>query len=1566
MINFNNNNSETTDLKLLQWNIQGLNSKSAILYQTIREYDIIALQEANTRCKYYVAPQIANYRSIQDQYGKTIIYVKDNIEYEEIRIEFEEKKNPKDKPYVTGIIIKQKNKEKIAILNTYRSCNGKAKSNKIVKNIMKELKEKKIYKGLILGDFNCSHELWGAKIKSKEFYNIRQIEGRELVTEIANLGLEILNNDKPTRFNRVNDKIIGYSWIDITLGYNINKQQTIWKVIEKDNKSDHYQIEITLKNGKNIDKEKNNYEKTWKLTDNEWDWEMYNVELKENWKKQTKTIIDDVIKDKRKDNNKKAEEIVNIIQKLYTNTASKLFKKKKRKNGWKKWINSKMQRISIEYHEMFREIRNRLQNKEKITEEEWNKYKELRRKRNKIMKQYKTEWIKKKFSKYGLKGKEGWQVAAEVRDLNKNTIKELPDIEDEKGNIIAENTKEKADCLIEWYHRFDEEKEIKTDTPIRRKIRNIKENRDEEEKREIENKEEVLEEPDDLEIINKNVQIIKNIKPKKYFDNEKRRKIKRANIWNRYKMLLNKWNYNRWKKCKKKHQTELNKLNSKITKAEVRRAIKSFNNNKAQGPDQVHIKFIKKTVEISTEILQKIYNILYKELQILPSNIKDRWIKPLCKPGKNPKIRKNLRPISLTSYLSKIFEKIICYRLVNYLILLGLISDTHFAYLGARSTIDAVIYLTDTIYRNMNMKRETHSVFFDFSSAFDCVRINKLLWKLKNECYIEGECMKFMSSFLTNRESKVKIGATISKSKKDVIGVPQGGALSPLLFLIYINGISVINNIKGINLSIFADDLCIFSRGDEIEHIEAIQEGIFFIQWYAKENGLFLNKEKTQYKIFKKKRKNENSHKYNNKLVFIENINVKNRKEKIKYKVLKNEKEPIKYLGIYMDTELNWKHHIRQIITKINKTHYIINRNLRDIWNIETSIVYNIIEACILSIIDYSAVLSVMWKKKDIDELEKYYKNMIKNIIRPVKGTPYRVLYQQFNVLSFRNRLKKKVSHYATHILRLPKSGILAKVINEDWWKVLNIIFELKNKNASKKRIKRTNKWLNDNIIEYAQYKNSIIHKIMNEFSETNCSDVRAIKAQLRYWKIEKEISFYIDLTEEIQNIKLERLNFNQIRYIINKNEYKEYKESEEVETEILEEEEEKEKYNKITDEWLKNNENKKDIMYIFTDGSVKDRIGGYGYHMITKNNYIKYLNKDYEEYKKDINKISYKNQEIWLSERSSIEYCEASAIKDSIDHIVQILIYIDTKLEDRPITELKMPETFRFDKIRIISDSETVLKMITGEYKIKDYQMKLIIDSLKWNISILKADYGIEVKMNWVKAHMGIKGNEYADELAKKGIEWTRQDIGTGYKYKQWKYYSKKAVKTEINQYYNDKEDVEWNKYKNNTKYGKWYKENGIRHMKEMKEEIKLLKRDETRLIIAIRSGHIRLNGYLYNTLKIGNSDKCTFCNNEEENLKHFMKCTNNQVREEINNMISKIMELRNKYLTQRTYEEENYETRSNLYEIIKENKINDYIMYYGGEYMDREQRINIMKYTINTVRRIFYLRSEIIRNRS
>nr|CAH0112335.1 unnamed protein product [Daphnia galeata] len=191
----------------------------------------------------------------------------------------------------------------------------------------------------------------------------------------------------------------------------------------------------------------------------------------------------------------------------------------------------------------------------------------------------------------------------------------------------------------------------------------------------------------------------------------------------------------------------------------------------------------------------------------VPEDWKKAPIIPILKPSKPSAEPESYRPISLTSCLGKIMERIVNKRLSWLLQKNGKKLKTQAGFHNRRSTMENIISLDHYIRHRFNQPKSlnTYTVFLDISKAFDSTWIQGLLYKLSN-IGITGNILRWLSNLLRNRTYNVSLK----------IGVPQGSPLSPLLFSIMIDEFPILAR-PGETL-LFADDIeCHVHARDGVE-----------------------------------------------------------------------------------------------------------------------------------------------------------------------------------------------------------------------------------------------------------------------------------------------------------------------------------------------------------------------------------------------------------------------------------------------------------------------------------------------------------------------------------------------------------------------------------------------------------------------------------------------------------------------------------------------------------------------------------------------------------------------------
>ena len=413
-----------------------------------------------------------------------------------------------------------------------------------------------------------------------------------------------------------------------------------------------------------------------------------------------------------------------------------------------------------------------------------------------------------------------------------------------------------------------------------------------------------------------------------------------------------------------------------VHKTEVFKLLSNINTSKATGPNEIIPKVLKQCASSLCSSLSLIFNISLNTGKI-PMEWKDALVVPLYKKASQSD-PKNYRPVSLTSLICKLLEKIVRQRVTLHLEKHSILIDNQHGFRNKRSC-DTQLQLTlDDWYKAIENKQNVDVIYLDISRAFTCVPHNRVLSKLYN-FGIKGSLLGWFRSFLKERRQRVRVNNRMSEWVEVTSGVPQGTILGPLIFLLYINDIADDLNAT---CRLFADDCLLYKCYSEFQETNRLQEDLNKLEIWSNRWLLEFNPSKC-------------------KVMYISN---RKSIKKADYFLNGQKLESVefeKYLGVYIQSNLKWSKHVNYVYQDSMRKLGFLKRSFN---KCEPVVKENLYNQLIRSKLEYA---SSVWDPHNIGEeqkIEKIQKRAYKYIYG-VKSIPNYILYlKEYKILPLHQR----------------------------------------------------------------------------------------------------------------------------------------------------------------------------------------------------------------------------------------------------------------------------------------------------------------------------------------------------------------------------------------------------------------------------------------------------------------------------------------------------------------------------------------------------------------------------------
>ena len=454
-----------------------------------------------------------------------------------------------------------------------------------------------------------------------------------------------------------------------------------------------------------------------------------------------------------------------------------------------------------------------------------------------------------------------------------------------------------------------------------------------------------------------------------------------------------------------------------VTSEDIMLEIKRMKPNKSPGHDLIGSKVIKLCPGIFAYNLAKIYNWSI-ENGIYPDDLKIAKVIALYKKGAKH-YPNNYRPIGLLSHFDKIFEKILCRRLISFLERNELLYCYQYGFRKLYSIGLALIEITDYIKRLLDEKKYVISIFIDFKKAFDTVDHEILLHKL--EYYgIRGIANNFFRSYSTNRRQYTVINGIKSDLRTVSCGVPQGSVLGPLFFLLYINDL---HNGIGCNAArLYADDTALITSNHNFNLVQDQGKELFMkLYHWCIANKLSINSDKTNLVLFHLK----------NKPVPRDFTGLQPQAMKI------DRVQSVQYLGMLLDEKLYWHEHVTQTCASLIKYFGIFN-HIKNF--VSVKIARQLYFAFVYSRIQYGIEIYGNCAKETLSKLQVMQNKLLKLLLKYDRRTPTNFLHHVLSILQLNDMHMVKVLSFVNEC----RSGRIPDIFL-DYYKVRETERELKN-----------------------------------------------------------------------------------------------------------------------------------------------------------------------------------------------------------------------------------------------------------------------------------------------------------------------------------------------------------------------------------------------------------------------------------------------------------------------------------------------------------------------------------------
>ncbi len=450
-------------------------------------------------------------------------------------------------------------------------------------------------------------------------------------------------------------------------------------------------------------------------------------------------------------------------------------------------------------------------------------------------------------------------------------------------------------------------------------------------------------------------------------------------------------------------------LNSIIAPAEITCALKKLKKGKSPGTDGIPIDLFIDCEKTLNPLLLELFNYLLLNEEY-PSDWALGLVNPVHKGG--PDLVENFRKISILPAISKILETIMNTRLEFVDKAFNLEDPYNGGFKKNSRTADNIFILNGLIDQAKNTNTELFVCFVDFRRAFDCINRKFMFYKLLKQGY-SSKTLRLIMNMYGKTKSSVKLNGFLAKETFDeVLGVAQGGILSPYLFKSFLSDMSsLFSSMYGVSIDeetilcylLWADDLVLFSNSPQ-----GLQDHLNKLHTYCSKWQLIVNNLKTKVLIFNQKKRN-----------VIPKFSIGGTPIEVSKKY--------KYLGTLFSTVRQTEETKAYVQNSCSRALYKIKRYCRNLGQLPPSTAMNLFDSLVAPLLDYSS--EIWYRESIVKKLETFHLKYLKRVLKVRIQTPTLAVYGELGQFPIRLRLQGNILKYLHRVSNMPTTSLVYKTL---------------------------------------------------------------------------------------------------------------------------------------------------------------------------------------------------------------------------------------------------------------------------------------------------------------------------------------------------------------------------------------------------------------------------------------------------------------------------------------------------------------------------------------------------------